>query len=405
MVGYFRSCCFCLLLVHVHTFPVSTVFQRYKAKTILFSVAEGRRDFLEKFILGSSFLAGSVVEAGSATLAELVPDGPPFSVGAVTFSTIAIVGGYLVPNSQYLGLQQYLQVGFPTVDIQTFESFISQSDQEDKSEKGNTSAVENKVAEIMQYLAPKTKRGGQGVVLIGHSKGCQLITFVAERLQSIQPGIVQGMVMIDPVDDPSKKVSCFESLKSVGQEQPVLIISMPFAGPMNRYYKTRPRNLCSPEGSDADAFYSILANEVATPNVLTCCLEEAGHLQILDDRNALPIANVCGVSLTETEYAIRRTISAITLRWVQALEAVKYYGVNVTASEQKDFISSCESVLEKSICVALPEEHSTAIDTKKGIADVSRHRNILAAKILLEHDRSWNYLLNRGKITWKLPSI
>jgi len=110
------------------------------------------------------------------------------------------------------------------------------------------------------------------------------------------------MVLLDPVDSDKNATNdtCLPLLPSL-RNIPTIILSLPYSG-YNRYYKTTNKNLCAPSGRDARAFYDMMAGSSGgssggggSGGVLMATVPQAGHLQLLDDRLALPIANVCAV--------------------------------------------------------------------------------------------------------------
>lgn len=76
---------------------------------------------------------------------------------------------------------------------------------------------------------------------------------------------------------------------------PVAIAALPYSG-VNRYYKSRNKNLCAPPGRDAAAFYeAATTSNGGGDGVVLMTLPEAGHLQLLQRRADLSFAEMCGV--------------------------------------------------------------------------------------------------------------
>lgn len=153
--------------------------------------------------------------------------------------------------------------------------------------------------------------------------------------------------------------SCLPLLRCLPPRLPVVIVSLPFTG-LNSYYRSPNRNICAPPGRDARAFFKASSHAAAAsvddhtastagsrgagsdvgrlaivrtsptagsdpfpassgqsppssvisyPLLLT--LPFAGHLQLLDDRLALPFAEVCGVSKSIPDKEVQAVISAV----------------------------------------------------------------------------------------------
>ena len=126
------------------------------------------------------------------------------------------------------------------------------------------------------------------MVLVGHSRGAMLAVRLAERIKA--EATIAGLILLDPVDAEKPQDSCLPSLSRL-KGIPVAVLALPFSG-YNRYYKTPNTNLCAPVGRNARAFFDALGDQ---GEGLLMTLPGAGHLQLLDDRPSLAIANVCGV--------------------------------------------------------------------------------------------------------------
>jgi hypothetical protein len=184
---------------------------------------------------------------------------------------------------------------------------------------------------------------------------------------------IAGVVLLDPVDYPNPRkqdegeggeqppsppasASCLPLLAALpAASVPVAVAALPYSG-VNRYYKSRNTNLCAPPGRDAWAFYRAAATaaessqqqqqqqqqqspprkadsvpsrrerRVKRPRALLMTVPEAGHLQLLESRPALPFAEMCGVGNWFREEQVvdvcSNLVVACALSWLGGGDAV-----------------------------------------------------------------------------------
>jgi len=162
--------------------------------------------------------------------------------------------------------------------------------------------------------------GGRGVALLaGHSRGAKLAVLAAQRWDPAW-GDVPGVCLLDPVDGSDFAPAVGEDSALVGLERG----PGPSGGRRGPLYAntlivgTSAGGECAPAGLNWAAFGA------AMPGSEVRRLEGAGHLQLVDDRPALGILDVCPVARPPVDDAdVRGAARAALLDWAARQEAAR----------------------------------------------------------------------------------
>jgi len=115
--------------------------------------------------------------------------------------TVFIIGGFLISAKHYTSFKTSFERQTCVKEVKFFESYKNQNLKNENSTAKST--MNEQISWLMKEISPQDIDKGK-ILLVGHSKGCQLAAFVGERILQ-QGGNLLGIVMIDPVDDPTKK--------------------------------------------------------------------------------------------------------------------------------------------------------------------------------------------------------
>ena len=256
-------------------------------------------------------LAAQGLDAGADEVLVVRP--PP--AASPSSLTAGFAAGYGVPAGQYASYGEALAWRGWTCVI------WSDAGRRGASGPGVDAAASARFAAAVVAEGGGGGRGGVAL-LAGHSRGAKLAALAAQRWDPAW-GDVPGVCLLDPVDgsDFAPAVGVDSALEGPLEERGSPGPSRGSRGPLyanTLIVGTSAGGECAPAGLNWAAFGA------AMPGSEVRRLEGAGHLQLVDDRAALGILDVCPVARPPVDDAdVRGAARAALLDWAARQEAAR----------------------------------------------------------------------------------
>lgn len=230
--------------------------------------------------------------AAIATMITSMVDRPLAPPTTTTKSDGVILGGFLITESAY-------------------DDYVTELGQVGVS--GRVYAYKNtQLLESDSSLIHSTTR-----LLVGHSKGAKTVATWMARIKRIPPCILIEPVDVDPPREvPFSVLELWESNLANLALIPTLVISAPFTDTSKRYGKAK--NLCAPQGRDANAFFHIASKARTSYPFRAAPL----HMVVFPDlgHNDVTLSTLGGCSDGPARQLGSHAVASVVAAWIRALE-------------------------------------------------------------------------------------